>query len=351
MTQLAGQHGRLSLAVLALTAATASGCGIVEGLLGGGAEEATQAAEATLKSGDLPAAVAAYQAAGVDHAGDPVAATGAAYALMLQGRHAEADAALAAAEANAGESLPQLKLRRALVALDAGNLDAVAEHGKASGLPQGMLLAAEVALADGEREDARDLLGQAKGGSVSAAAEAYIELIDDEEPLIALLAEAQALWALGERKVAVKSAEELVRNLPEDRDDRSEQLLMWAGRAVSVREADIAQGLLDAMVFPPDGQQWRKLATQAMVHCVRGESEPCVQPLLKLDGVAPEDGLADARATAAYLIASEDPDAAKQLAGSYVSNAAARALVESGDMEAARESAPDGIYGKYLTGG
>ena len=94
-----------------------------------------------------------------------------------------------------------------------------------------------------------------------------------------------------------------------------------------------------------------KVATQAMVHCVRGESAECVDPLLKLEGVAPEDGLADARATAAYLIAKDDAAAAGKLAGPYVSNAAAPALAEAGDMDAARESAPDGIYGRYLAGG
>lgn len=330
-----------------------SGCDMIQGLIGGGGAEAVAAAEATLKSGDLPGAAAAYQQAGVDYAGDVDAASGAAYAFLLQGRHADADAALASVEEGAGERLPEIKMRRALVALDAGDLDAVATLGKASGMPQGLLLAGEVALADGEREDARDLLSQAKagGGAVASSASAYIDLIDSEEPLVALLSEAQALWALGERKIAVKSAEELVRNLPEDQDDRLEQLLLWAGRAASVREVDIAQGLLDAMVFPPEGQQWRKVATQAIVHCAAGAADECVDLLSKLDGVAPEDGLADARATAAYLIAGENPDAARTLAGPYVSNAAARALAETGDMSAARESAPKGIYGSYLAGG
>ena len=169
--------------------------------------------------------------------------------------------------------------------------------------------------------------------------------------MVAGLCEAQALWALGERKVSVRSVEELVKSLPDSREDRSEQLLMWAGRAASVEETDVACSLLDAMIFPPEGQAWRKVATLGIIACADGDAEACQKSFKTLEGNAPEDGLADAVATAAYLIADDDPEAAKALAGRYLSNAAARALLEAGDAAGARESVPGGMLGEYLKAG
>lgn len=328
------------------------GCALVEKFLGG-AEKAVAAANGKLIAGDLPGAADAYAEAAKAHPGSVDAASGAAYTALLQGDAATADQLLAAAEAGAGERLGEVKLRRALVALEAGDLDAVRTHGEASGLGAGKLLAAEVALADGEREQAQAILEGIRGepGVVGTAAGEYLSLIGDPEPLVAGLSEAQALWALGERKVAVRSVEELVKNLPDSRADREEQLLVWAGRAASVGETDVARSLLDAAIFPPEGQAWRKLATAAIVSCAEGDGAGCVAQLDALEGTAPSDGLADARATAAFLIADRDAEAARKLAGPYVSNASARALAEAGDKDAARASVPGGVYGAYLNGG
>lgn len=339
----------LTSALLAL----APGCDMVEGLLGGGSEDACAQAEGMLAAGDLPGAADAWAAAAADDPAAVCVATGHAYSLLLQGDTTAADAALAAAQEGAGDAAPMIHLRRALVALQAGNLDAVREHGEASGLPQGQLLAAEVALADGEREEALGLLEQARsgGGEVAATAGAYADLINDSDPLVAGLSEAQALWALGERKVAVQSVEELVKNLGDDRGDREEQLLLWAGRAASVGQTEVARSLMDALIFAPEGQQWRRIATRAIIACAEGEGETCLTQFEALEGNAPSDGLADARATAAVLIAGQDDATAKQLASPYISNAAARALVETGDLDAARESAPGGVLSDYLKAG
>jgi len=342
-----------SVALLTGLALTLSGCDMVEGLMGGGAGEAAAQAEASLVAGDLPAAADAYAAAAVDAAGDVDVATGRAFTLLMQGDAAGADAALVAAEEGAGERLAEVKMRRALVALQSGDLDAVRSHAEASGMPQGKLLAAEVALADGEREEAAELLKAAApaGGAVADAANAYLDLIEDPEPLVSGLSEAQALWALGERKVAVRSVEELVKNLPDERADRDEMLLVWAGRAASLGETELAQGLLDALIFPPEGQAWRKVATQALIACADGEAQRCQDLFQSLEGSAPSDGLADARATAAYLVAGSDSEAAARLAGPYISNAAARALYEAGDVDTARSSAPAGVFADFLKAG
>lgn len=325
---------------------------LVGGLLGGGDEAAAQA-EALLKAGDLPGADDAYGTANADDPGQVDLATGAAFMALQRGNPEAADKFLADAEAEAGERLPELKLRRALVALEAGDLEQVKAHGLASGLPGGKLLAAEVALADGEREEAQALLteAQAAGGKVGEVAAQYLTLLGDADPLVAGLSEAQALWALGTRKVAVRSVEDVVRNLPDTFPARDEQLLVWAGRAASVGETQVARTLLDSLIFAPEGQQWRKVATLGIVACAEGDGATCLRTLNGLEGTAPDDGLADARATAAMLIAGQDPDVAKKLAGPYVSNAAARALLETGDLPAARESSPGGALGQYLNAG
>lgn len=326
---------------------------MVEDLLGGGAQEACTEGEALLSAGDLPGAAATFAQLASESPAEPCVATGHAYSLLLQGDPDGADKALAAALETAGEEAPRLHLRRALVALEAGNLDAVRSHGEASGLPQGKLLAAEVALADGERDEATALLRAAEkgGGAVGAVAGDYLSLIADPEPLVAGMSEAQALWALGEKKVAVRSVEDLITNLGDEVETRDEQLLVWAGRAAAVGETEVASGLLDALIFAPEGQQWRRLATRAIISCAEGNSEVCLAEFERLEGNAPADGLADARTTAAVLIAGQDDAAAVALASPYISNAAARALVEAGDLGAARESAPGGVLSDFLKAG
>ncbi|RME26109.1 MAG: hypothetical protein D6798_07315 [Deltaproteobacteria bacterium] len=317
------------------------------------AKEAAAQAEARLMAGDLPGAADAYDQAVAEYGAQVDVATGAAFMALQRGRPADADRLLAQAEEDAGERLPEVKMRRALVAIEAGDLEAVKAHGMASGLPAGQLLAAEVALADGEREEARGLLQQARtaGGAIAELADDYLDLLDDEDPLVAGLSEAQALWALGLRKVAVKSVEEVLLNLPDSFEERDEQLLIWSGRAATERETDIARSLLDGLIFAPEGQQWRKIATSALIACADGDGATCVSTLVSLEGQAPEDGLADARATAALLIAADDPEAARKLAGPYVSSAAARALLETGDRSSARESSPGGVIGSFLEAG
>jgi hypothetical protein len=242
---------------------------------------------------------------------------------------------------------------RALVALEAGNLDAVGKHARASGLPAGKLLAAEVAMADGEPDEAVELLNSVSGagGELGALARRYLELLESDDSMVSGLCEAEALWALGVRKVAVQSADELVRGLSEDVEEKPELLLTWAGRAVSVKEADVAQGLLDPLTFPPDGMKWRMDAVQAMVYCVQGELDECQTTFDKVDKIGPGAGVADARATAAYLIADEHPEVAKALVGSIQTNAAARALLETGDAGAAKAASPGGVLDNYLEAG
>ena len=80
------------------------------------------------------------------------------------------------------------------------------------------------------------------------------------------LSEAQALWALGEQKVAVRSVEALVKALPDSRDDRDEMLLIWASRAAALGETDIARSLLTNYTYHPNHTTCANHSTCFLVH-------------------------------------------------------------------------------------
>ncbi len=331
-----------------------SACGVLEklGIGGDPGADAVASAKQTLVAGDLPAGATALQAAFTDNPGSVDAAVAAAYGAFLEGNLDGAESILAGAMALDEARKGELLLRRALVALAAGDLDQVRSHGEASGLPGGQLLAAEVALADGERDAATALLQSAKGGGdrgVSGTAADYLALMADADPRVQGLSEAQALWALGERRVAVRSVEELVKSLPDDRDDKSELLLIWAGRAAAAGEAQVASNLVESVDFPPAGQQWRVIATRAIVACAEGDADRCGSLLDTIEKGAPPAGLADARATAAILLARKDPSAAPEIAGDGASPAVARALLAAGQGAEAADLVSSGPFARYLT--
>ncbi len=332
-------------------------------LLGGDPTEAVAAAEAKLKAGDLAGAAQAYDAALAEHPDSVDAAVGAAYLDLLGGNVADADSKLAAVEAVAGERLGEVKLRRALVAMKDGNLENVKTHASASGTPKGALLAAEVALADGDASAAKPLLDQAKagGGAVADTAERYLQLVNHPDQLVAGLAETQALWSLGQRKVAVRSVADLVKAYQSAYADTDgdEQVLLWAGRAASVGEGEIAEGLLDTIEVRPRGQAWRVDATRAIASCARGDAADCVarfdtlQKLLESPETAasiPAEGVADARATASLVIAARDPATARRLVEGLSGDVVARALVEAGDAASAAAAAADSLFKSQLGG-
>ncbi len=316
--------------------------------------------ETEVQAGNLPAAAATYERGVAAFPDDVDLATGAAFTALLQNDPARADQLLAAIEPTAGTRLPEIALRRALVALHAGDLDQVRTFARRSELPMARLLAAEVSLADGDRDEAEVILrpltestlGAAIPPAVAATAGAYLALIDDPDPLVAGLSEVQALWALGRRDVAVRAAEELLKALP-DADTRDERLLLWAGRAASIREVEVARALLDAMIVTPPDQQWRKLATQALAVCAEGKASECLAEFDVLAALprVPIDGLADARATAAMLVAKDDPETATALAGPYLTDASARALHAAGADQAAWEASRSDLFAEFLRPG
>lgn len=336
-------------------------CSFLEkfGVGGDPGKAAVEAARTTLKGGDLPAGGAAMAQALADNPDSVDAAIGAAWGFFLAGQYPPADQALAAAQEKDPARRGEILLRRALVAQAAGDLDQVRVHAEASGLPAGMLLAAEVALADGERDAAAPLLETASSAIdpvIAATARSYLTLLRDADPRVQGLCEAQALWALGERRVAVRSVEELVKSLPDDSDDsgssnKAEQLLVWAGRAAAAGESLVASNLVESIDFPPAGQQWRVIATRAIVACSEGDAPRCEELLASVENGAPPDGIRDARATAAILLAARDPAAAARIAGSDPSPVVARALQEAGQGRDAAALAGSGPYARFLSAG
>lgn len=329
-----------------------TGCSILQGLIAGDSKKTVSDADALLKAGDLAGATAMYDDALAKNKADVDLAIGASYGHMLMGESAKADEILGAAEPGAKERVGELKLRRALLAMKGGDLDKVKEYASVSNLPAGKLLAAEVNLADGDRDAAKALLEQIKDtpGDLGATATAYLELMNDPNALVGGLSEAQALWALGQRKIAVRSVEDLVKAYAETREDGSDQLLLWAGRAASVGETDISANLLDAITVPPAGQAWRVQATRAINACAAGDGATCTKILDGIRPVAPADGYLDARATAAMLLAPKDGATAKALLDGYSGDAVARALAESGDSANAVNVAADPVFKKQLGG-
>jgi hypothetical protein len=115
-----------------------------------------------------------------------------------------------------------------------------------------------------------------------------------------------------------------------------------SGRAVA------ATALLDANASAPEGQAWRIVATRAMVDVAEGRVDDALAAFDALEsGGAPEDGVADARATAAAL--APDPAAALALLDGQQGPAAARALAEAGDRSGAAARA-DGVMARWLRG-
>lgn len=318
------------------------GCDAVSGLFGG-PEASIAEAERALAAGDLSAAAAAYQAALDVAPGNVDATSGLAYLALLEGDAAGADALLAALPA--GERSAEVELRRALVALQAGDLDRVKAHGLASGRAAGRLLAGEVELADGNREAARGHLEVARDapGAVGELAARYLVVLSDPDPKVVGLAETQALWALGRRPTAVRSVEELVKAYAETHEDGAEQILLWAGRAAAVGEVAVSERLLDAITVPPPGQNWRVGATRAIARCADGDVPACQAGLRAVQALAPPDGYADATVTAAVALSATDAGAARALVAGVRTDAAARLLAQLGDCTSALGFAVDPV--------
>jgi tetratricopeptide (TPR) repeat protein len=332
------------LATIATVVAITAAC------MGGGPVDVSEA-ETRLAAGDLPGASESWEGLLAANPDSPEVLTGVAHDKLLSGDWDGADAALARAQELTGDADGAFRLRRALVGLQSGDpdrLDAVKRHAAESGRPEGKLLAAEVHLVDAEVDDALTLLKEIRTtpGAVGETAERYLALLESGNVFEPALAEATALWSVGRREVACSSAEEVLKALP-DTDEKSELLLLWAGRAATSGHPGVAAGLLDELnvLGAPPGQEWRVRATRAMVMVADGQIEEALAMFAALEtlaaeGAVPFQGLQDARATASAL--AERPADAAAIAGSVESVAAARGLYQAGAGRYAKDAVPAG---------
>lgn len=312
-----------------LLALLLAACSSITGAMRPGAD--LDPASAALRAGNFEIAEAAFEA-GVR--ADPQgleARVGRSYLHLLSGQFDEADRLLAEAGGAHPEALPALDLRRALVALRRGDLDAVRRLGERSGLPAGRLLAAEVHLVDGDRAAARAhfVAVERDPGGVGGAARAYLALLDHPDPHAPALADAQALWAVGLRPLAVRAADAPVRALAGGGPER----LLWAGRAAVVGETARARSLVEGLDDP--ALAWSVDAVRAHADCADGRVAECRAGLDALVGRAPADALEDARVTAASLVAERDPEAARGIVEGVRGDAAARLRRSLGEPGAA----------------
>lgn len=300
-----------------------------------------------IKKGDLPAANQALVASNAEDPANVEVAVHLAFTQVMAGDYKGADKTLQAAEEKATpEQLPDLKLRRAMVGLRAGNIDSVRVHAKASGLPEGKLLAAEVHIADLQADAARPLLQEIQNdpGVVGRTAKEYLAMLDGGSQMEAV-AEITALWALGDRKTACEHAAEVILEM-DDEPRKVELQILWASRAVTSGQVGVANALIsDVTELPSPELAWRVEATKAVIAVAEGRFEEGIKTFDKLaQAGAPADGLADARATAAGL--AQDPAVAKQLVGDLESSAVSRGLLNAGATEDANNAAPDGTVMK-----
>ncbi|MCO4743679.1 MAG: hypothetical protein KC912_02750 [Proteobacteria bacterium] len=339
----------MRLIPIALALAVFTAC-----LGGGDSPDVTQPADDLLAGNSLPEAHAQYESIATANPESVFAATGLAHSLLLSGDHAKAQSVLEAAQpaADKAGSGKELRLRRAMIALAAGNLDDVKRYGTESGLPEGLVLAAEVHLVDAEQEEATGLLNQAVAGSGAASktAKRYLDDLQSGDRYRSGLAEATALWALGLREDACEQAEEIVKDI--ESDERDQLLLLWAGRAVTSNRPGTARSLLDA-IEDAGPNIWRVQATGAMIDIVDGEYDTAQETFTALTtaaegGAIPMAGLIDAKATAAAL--SKDRDVAKALLADVgESPSAAAGLLQAGAVKAARDAAPgETLLSTYL---
>ena len=212
--------------------------------------------------------------------------------------------------------------------MEEGAFDKVKVLGEKSEIPQGLLLVAEIQIIDGEYEKAEENLNkvyQSGETSLQELASSYMDdLANDERQLIA---EAQARWALGDRKIAVKVVKKpLINYMSAQESGSQDELILWASRALSVGNLATAEELINIVRRTSKDQIWRVNATKVLINCAKsGKSgvglDICVEELSQLQG--PEDGLIDAHVMAAYFIQEKSPKVAKEILRDIENDAAA----------------------------
>ena len=295
--------------------------------------EQLNGAKSALQKGDIITAEKNFLDALVVDEKNIDALLGDSYILFLKKDFAKADSVLTKAQVVAKETeqpqkIKEIFFRRALIALEEGAFDKVKVLAEKSEIPQGLLLVAEIQIIDGEYQAAKDNLNkvsQVGDTSLRDLALSYLNDLDNEDRQ--LIAEAQARWALGDRKIAVKVVKKpLLSYISSQENGSHDEGILWASRALSVGNSTAAEELINSVRRTSKDQKWRVNATQVLLTCAKaGKSgvglDLCVEELSQLQG--PEDGLIDTHVMAAYLIQEKSPKVAKEILEEIQNNSAA----------------------------
>lgn len=302
-------------------------------------------AKAALQQGDIAKAKGEYRKALTVDSKNIDALIGHSYVLLLEKEFSKADSMLTEAQVAAKESeqnqiIKEVFFRRALVALEEKSFDKVKVLGQKSELPQGFLLVAEIQIIDGEYQEAESNLNkvlQTGEPALQKLASSYLDdLSSDDRQMIA---EAQARWALGDRKIAVKVVKKPLLSYIANVSKKShDEAILWSSRALAVGNISTAQELINSVRRTSKDQGWRVNAVKTLITCASaGKSgvgiDTCVDELSQLSG--PEDGLIDVHVTAAQFIHSKSAKAAKELLSGIENDAAAYVYYQMGSTSEA----------------
>ena len=291
-----------------LTAAIWMGCS------GSDKSEEIMAAQKALAAGQLSSAQTQLAPVLAEVPQNADAATAMAHIHVLKGEYSQAEAVLNAVQSEDPAVLSQVALRKALVALEARDFSKAKEMAITSQEDFAMVLAAEISLMDGEYDEAIEYLEKV-GGEHRTLAKSYLKLLDGDEWSQAY-AEAQALWALRDFDLAIQSVAGTMEFVSKSALDNQpkEHILLWASRAVAVAQPEVASQLLSLKGAPP-ADDWRVGVLNAMITTVGGDVSGGKAQFEALAGVAPEQAVHDAKATAVVVLSSLGKDGSSLLSG------------------------------------
>ena len=307
-------------------------------------------AQKELAAGNVSSAGQQFNAILTEVPGELVSATSMAHIYVLNGAFEQADAVLGTVNSEDPDVMSKVALRRAIVALEAKDFSKVKEFAMQSQESFARVLAAEIWLMDGEHEEAVGLLEKVTGAHAELA-KSYLRLLEGDEWAKAY-AEAQALWAVRDFDLAIQSVSGTLQYVSNAalNGEFGEHVLLWSSRAIAVGQPEIADELLQVQGFRPNPEDWRVDALKAMSACVKGDIASGQKIFSDLEGKAPEQGLHDAKATTAVVLASIGKDASALLV-ELRGTAGAYAAYKSKDNNLAEDLVDSDIFERFLTGG
>ena len=160
------------------------------------------------------------------------------------------------------------------------------------------------------------------------------------------------MWALRDFDLAIQSVAgtmEFVSKSALDNDPNA-HILLWASRAIAVAQPDVARQLLSLKGAPTADGDWRVALLKAMITTVDGDVNGGQAQFEALEGVAPEEALHDAKATAVVVLSSLGKDGSALLSD-LRGTSGAYAAYRAGQKGQAADMVDSSIFERFLNGG